>query len=202
MDNLHNFSSSMKSIIIFNLFTHICVAIFWQLANIWALYVEFWGVVWMVQVVHCSLCRVLYIRKIIKVVGVFVSCNLFYTSYSCGLQWKHICNFQYPNKKTKTNFIDVDCGIYIPKACPFCQHVKEAFTKLDLLTKVFLHHIMHYKPIWISSMDACNHNHEIYEIICAKWGVCLGVSMSQGLYSPSGICQKCWQKRTIYRIMP
>jgi hypothetical protein len=83
----------------------------------------------------------------IEMDGAFVSCNLFYTSGSCGLLQKHICNFQYPNIKTKTNFIDVDCGIYIPETCPFCCHVKETFTKLDLLAKVFFHHIMHYKPI-------------------------------------------------------
>jgi hypothetical protein len=39
----------------------------------------------MVQAVHCSLCRVLYIGNRIEVDGVFVSRNLFYTSHSCGL---------------------------------------------------------------------------------------------------------------------
>jgi hypothetical protein len=112
--------------------------------------------------------------------GVFVSYNIFYTSHSCGLLQKHICNFQYPNIKTKTNFIDVDYGIYIPKACPFCWCVKEVFTELDLLAEVLLHHIMHYEPI-------CHKNHEIYQIICAKWGVCSSVSMSQGFYPPLGI---------------
>jgi hypothetical protein len=29
---------------------------------------------------------------------------------------------------------------------------------------------MHHKPIWILDMDTYNHNHEIYEIICAKGG--------------------------------
>ncbi len=118
VDNLHNFSNSMNLVTIFNLFTHIYVGTFWKLVDIWTLYVKFWGVVWMVQAVHCSLCRVLYIRNIIKVDGVFVSYNLFYTSHSCGLLWKHICNFQYPNIKTKTDFIDVDYGIYIQEACP------------------------------------------------------------------------------------
>jgi hypothetical protein len=80
--------------------------------------------------------------------------------------------------------------------------VREALTELDLSAEVLLHHIMHYKPIWIPGMDACNHNHEICEIICARWGVCSGVSMSQGLYPPSGICQKCWWKRTVCRIIP
>jgi hypothetical protein len=61
---------------------------------------------------------------------------------------------------------------------------------------------MHYKPIWISNLDACNHNHDLCVIICAKWGVCLGVSMSQGLYLPSKICQKCWWKRTIVKSYP
>jgi hypothetical protein len=142
----------------------------------------------MVQVVHYSLCRVLYIKNIIEMDGVFVNYNSFYISHSCGLLWNHICNCQYPNIKTKTNFIDVDCGIYIPKACPFCWHVKEVFTKLVLSVEVFLHHIMLYKPIWMSSMDACNHNHEICEIICAKWGVCSSVSMSQGLCPSSRNC--------------
>jgi hypothetical protein len=142
----------------------------------------------MVQVVHYSLCRVLYIRNIIKVDGVFVSYNLFYISHSRGLLQKHICNFQYPNIKTNFLFIDVDYGIYILEACPFCWCVKEVFIELDLLFEVLLHHIMHYKPIWISSMDACNQHHEIYEIICAKWGLCSGVSMSQGFYPPLGIC--------------
>jgi len=115
-------------------------------------------------------CKVLYIRNIIKVDGVFVSYNLFYIPHSCDLLRKHICNFQYPNIKTKKNFIDVDYGIYILEACPFCWCVKEVFTKFDLSVEVLFHHFMHYKPIWISSMDACNQNHEIYEIICAKWG--------------------------------
>jgi len=137
----------------------------------------------MVQVVHCSLCKVLYIRNIIEMDGVFVNYNSFYTSHSCGLLWKHICNFQYPNIKTKKNFIDVDYGIYIPKACPFCWCVKEIFTELDLSTEVFLHHIVFYKLIWMLGMDACNHNHEIYEIICAKWGVCSSVSVSRALFA-------------------
>jgi hypothetical protein len=137
---------------------------------------------------HCSLCRILYIRNKIKLDGVFVNYNLLYTSHSCGLLQKHICNFQYLNIKTKTNFIDVDYGIYIPKAYPFCWRAKKALTKLDLSAEVLLHHIMHYKPIWISDMDVCNENHEIY----AKWGVCSSVSMSQWFYLPSKICQKCW----------
>jgi hypothetical protein len=90
---------------------------------------------------------VLYIRNIIKVDGVFVSYNLFYTSHSCGLLRKHICNFQYPKVKTKIGIINVDYGIYIPKACPFCWCVKEAFIEIDLSAEVFFHHIMHYKPI-------------------------------------------------------
>jgi len=167
VDNLHNFSNFMNLVTIFNLFTHIYVATFWKLVDIWTLYVKFWGVVWMVQVVHCFLCKVLYIRNIIKVDGVFVS---YYIPHSCDLLRKHICNFQCPNIKTKKKFIDVDHGIYILEACPFCWCVKEVFTKFDLSVEVLFHHFMHYKPIWISSMDACNQNHEIYEIICARWG--------------------------------
>jgi hypothetical protein len=95
----------------------------------------------------------------------------------------------------------VDCDIYIPEACPFCRHVKEVVTKLDLLVKMFLHHIMHYKPNWISSMDACNHNHETCEIICAKGGVFRCIHVTRALFA-IGICQKCWQKRTICWIIP
>jgi hypothetical protein len=50
---------------------------------------------------------------------------------------KHICNFQYPNIKTKADFIDVDCGMYIPEACPFCRRVREALTELDLSAEVY-----------------------------------------------------------------
>jgi hypothetical protein len=39
----------------------------------------------MVQVVHYSLCRVLYIKNIIEMDGVFVNYNSFYISHSCGL---------------------------------------------------------------------------------------------------------------------
>jgi len=42
-------------------------------------------VIWMVQVTHYSLCRILYIRNKIEVDGVFVSYNIFYTSHSRGL---------------------------------------------------------------------------------------------------------------------
>jgi hypothetical protein len=99
----------------------------------------------MVQVMHYSLCRILYIRNKIEVDGVFVSYNLFYISHS--FMWsttKYVCNFQCPNTKTKACFIDVSCDVYsrnmpILLTCDFSHNL--------IFWLKLLHHIMHHKPI-------------------------------------------------------
>jgi hypothetical protein len=67
-----------------SLYSYLCCNIFiacWYLSIVCKVLM----VIWMVQVTHYSLCRILSIRNKIEVDGVFVSYNIFYTSHSCGL---------------------------------------------------------------------------------------------------------------------